>query len=1174
MYNNIPQIGVRLVQTFALLILTCTISVASTTSNDTVTLRVPAKDIPKLSRVQVISRTDYGAFSVVEVPRTAIEILKSARARIQEEKTAGLIGLQGRPMDTKGTIPTVNKSLSASLKPSTPTLFLLQFVGPTKSEWISEIEAVGGKIISYIPENSYLVWIQPLCINRLHLRGFLKWNGPYHPAYKISKDLDNAVGMINYISVVIYDDPTKSTIKSITDLGAYFVRELDSPFNPDVSAVTVLFSADAKLIDKIARLPRVIRIDKSSPVASLDDEAASQIISGHHINGIPYSPPTYKNWLQQIGVDGTGSTVAVVDTGCDTNVNSTMHQDLKGQMSDFIGYLLGDSTDKNGHGTHVAGIIAGTAAKGTLDDEGFLFGLGVAPGSKLVVQNAMSSTYFPPPLGWAGLTHDSVSKSAFVSNNSWGLGDINSIAIGYTSVCATFDLLVRDASPSSLTGTTPIPGLQPLTLVFALGNDGSTMTSIHEPKEAKNIITVGASENYRPTAPLSGTCGKSTEVNGIANFSSRGPCVDGRFAPTIVAPGTNIASTASYTGQYTVSGQCKSLIQQATPHYAWMSGTSMAAPMVSGALALVGQWWRNTHAAVNPSPAMCKAIIVNGADDIAGGPDGRGGKIDHIPNGDQGWGRLNLASIINPANTYYDDQTCVFTTTGQDHQYCIRVADQSKPLKVTLVWTDAAGTPGANAWVNDLDLEVAGQAGTYIGNVFQDGWSTVGGSRDSKNNTECVYIEHPSGTYNIDVIAANIAGDAIPGNTSALEQDYAIVIRNGILTDPALYDYTPVEISTTPKPDPYLAELGNGGWSAIGLRPSAGIDDDISLYTDPSHTILGASSNIRGNGVDIIAIDGNQLSAGTVYPVVSPYFGNGGYQVEWATSTGTIAQGTPTPVTFAENEILRTWDIDVATAASCTVRVVPTSGDLDLGIAVFGSTPGQQETFYRPRNQAIAEVDAAGIGQAETLIFQLPSAGRYGLVVWSKSGSGTFTVQYDPVQASPPTVTPDVDYTTDLTQLGASWAPADPHSVIAKYEYAIGTTPGATNVFGWADVGTATRVTKTGLTLIPGQNYHFTVRSTDTLGAVTIGVSKPVLAVLGLTDIAVAKQQADETTIALTPKMVTARFSDRFYISENNRYTGIGVIWPGDVTEGSLVTVIGKLKLIAGERVIEAIDVK
>ena len=90
--------------------------------------------------------------------------------------------------------------------------------------------------------------------------------------------------------------------------------------------------------------------------------------------------------------------------------------------------------------------------------------------------------------------------------------------------------------------------------------------------------------------------------------------------------------------------------------------------------------------APNPSPAMAKALLVNGAVDM-GTPD--------IPNANEGWGRINITNVINPASPVeYWDQTQVLATTGQTFHLTLGVPNPGLPVKVTLAWTDAAGAVG------------------------------------------------------------------------------------------------------------------------------------------------------------------------------------------------------------------------------------------------------------------------------------------------------------------------------------------------------------------------------------------------------------------------------------------------------------------------------------------------
>jgi hypothetical protein len=727
-------------------------------------VRLTPNAYESISPAQVSSAIDYGGFIWAEVSDAQMESMRQKGIPFEPQPNATQIRLQDYVIDTRTGEPPIPADLRQSLSPGEPGFQLVQFAGPPRNEWLAGVEKTGLRMLQYVPQNAYLVWGVQERLNIVQSAAPVRWTGAFHPAYKIASALSGKTGLIENVNVLIYDDGGASaTLEAIKGMGARYIQDFPVPVLRHGRLVNAVFAIEKSLLKDVARLPRVLQIDYCSPVPGFDDEVSDQIVVGNHSGGVPFTG--YQSWLTAHGVDGSGVIFADVDTGCDTNNNATAHEDIRGRIAAFVSYTGSPATDTNGHGTHTSGIIAGNATLGDIDANGFLFGLGMAPSAQLVVQNALMGYSWPPSGGWQKLSKDSVLNGAVGSSNSWYTGAPG--AQGYTSACVTHDLMVRDADFD-----TPSVA-EPLVMVFSAGNWGSGASTISEPKEAKNLIVVGASENYRTDNPLGPGCGASSNIDNVVDFSSRGPCLDGRRAPTLVAPGSDVASLRSYTGYYSGCGQ----VVSGHTDYVYMSGTSMACPVVSGGVTLITQWWKGFNSGSAPSPAMAKALLVNGATDM-GTPD--------VPNNSEGWGRMNLDNVIdNGEAMFYLDQTHTFTESGEIWQDSGNVFDPAKPLKVTLAWTDAPGIAGGNAWVNDLDLEVDVGGTTYKGNVFSGGWSTTGGTADYQNNIECVYVQSPgAASVNVRVIAATIAGDGVPYNGDGTDQDFALVAYNYVLSTP------------------------------------------------------------------------------------------------------------------------------------------------------------------------------------------------------------------------------------------------------------------------------------------------------------------------------------------------------------------------------------------------------
>jgi hypothetical protein len=278
----------------------------------------------------------------------------------------------------------------------------------------------------------------------------------------------------------------------------------------------------------------------------------------------------------------------------------------------------------------------------------------------------------------------------------------------------------------------------------------------------------------------------------ILRYSSGGFTADLRAKPDITAPGTHIYGAASRSQFFFAQGLCPGtpvFQPPGQPFYTWSSGTSLAAPHVTGAGSLVRKFFTSRNLlgdALAPSPAMIKAFLINSASYMTGAFAG-----DTLPSQRQGWGLLNFSRAFDEVQRSLIDQTQRFTESGQTFEMHGSLADRSRPLRITLAWTDAPGSLIAPALVNDLDLEVRiGDSTVYLGNNFAVDTSVTGGSPDVLNNVESINIpasafpEGFAGNFTITVRASNIAGDGVPDNSDALDQDFALVVSN--ITDPVL----------------------------------------------------------------------------------------------------------------------------------------------------------------------------------------------------------------------------------------------------------------------------------------------------------------------------------------------------------------------------------------------------
>ena len=374
------------------------------------------------------------------------------------------------------------------------------------------------------------------------------------------------------------------------------------------------------------------------------------------------------------------------------------------------------------HGIHVMGTVGGA---GLIDERVY----GYAPKSTIIAQSFSNVLVNIP-----AYVQD---YGMVITNNSYGniAGECDNFGV--------YDLYARILDQQAA----EYPNLQN---VFAAGNSGSTNCSPYPNgfrnilggyQCAKNVISVGA----------------TNELLGIATFSSEGPVRDGRIKPEIMAQGVAVISTWP------------------TNIYSGNNGTSMAAPAVSGGLALLYQHYRRLHSNSNPKAGLMKALLCNGASDLG----------DAGPDYSYGYGLMNLLrSAIMLENSNYHINTIA---TGNTQNYNLVVPANTAHLKVMLYWNDAAASVLASqTLVNDLDLEVIDPAtNTLLPFILDTIPANVGNNAttgvDHVNNIEQVIINNPAaGTYTL-----RVKGTAInQGPTQEYFLVYDTIPVSTILTNP------------------------------------------------------------------------------------------------------------------------------------------------------------------------------------------------------------------------------------------------------------------------------------------------------------------------------------------------------------------------------------------------------